>query len=210
MKGELVGIYPNPGPSERRNASLWMWWYVCLYVMIWIGRVMCEDHDQSVRSWVSMESNVGVEVRDEVDGMIGERVSGLMNRRTNGRSERRRERRNERRREKRREYERGNEIERMEESLLMDIVTWNVQRMNMKEHNRRRLRRVCERIQKEGWEVVLLSELKVDENGMVWMGENGREVCCDSRQKYGDCVAWEGFPEGGEVKGGGLEREWCW
>ena len=57
---------------------------------------MCADHDQSVRSWVSMESNVGVKIRDGVNGMIIERVRGVMN----GRSEKRRERRNERRRER--------------------------------------------------------------------------------------------------------------
>ena len=98
-----------------------------------------------------------------MDAIIGERVQRVMNRKTNGRSERRRERRNERMRE----YE----MERMEESLVMDIVTWNVQRMTMTEHNRRRLRSVCDIIQKEGWDLVLLSELKADESGMVWMGE---------------------------------------
>ena len=107
--------------------------------------MMCADHDQSVRSWASMKSMAGVEIRDGVDGMIGKRVRGLMNGRTNERSKRRRERMNERRRE----HERGNEVERMEEKLVMVILTWNVQRMAIKKHNRRRLRSVCEKIQKK-------------------------------------------------------------
>ena len=34
VRGDLIEIHPNPGPSERKNASVWMWWYVCVYVMI--------------------------------------------------------------------------------------------------------------------------------------------------------------------------------
>ena len=83
---------------------------------------MCADHDQSVRSWVSMESNVGEEIRDGVDGMMGERVRRLIN----GRSERRRERRNERKRERKEEHERGHEMERVEERLVRDIVTYEM------------------------------------------------------------------------------------
>ena len=63
---------------------------------------MCADHVQSVRSRVSLESNVGVEVRDRVDGIMGKRVRELKNGWTNGRSERRREKRNEKRMERRR------------------------------------------------------------------------------------------------------------
>lgn len=55
-------------------------------------------------------------------------------------------------------------MERMEESLLMNIVTCNVQRMTMREHNKKRVRSVCERVQKEEWMGVLLSELKADKS----------------------------------------------
>ena len=136
LKGDLDGIHPNLGPSERRNVSGWMWWYVRLYVMIWCGRVMCSDRDQSVRSWGNVESSVRVELRDGVDKVMRGREGGRMD----GRSERRRERRNERRTERRKEQERGQEREQREErkeSVLRDIVTWNVRRMTMRELNRR-------------------------------------------------------------------------
>ena len=98
----------------------------------------------------------GVEVRDEAGGMMGEQVRGLKNEWTKERSEWLRESRYERSRERRRKHERGNEMEGMEENLVY-IVTWNVPRMTMREHNRRRLKMVCEKIQKEGREVLLLS-----------------------------------------------------
>ena len=67
--------------------------------------------------------------------------------------------------------------------------------MTMREHKRRRLRRECERIQKEGWEVVLLSELKAEESGMVWMGEN-----------EGACVVIHAKKSGIVLRGWALQR----
>ena len=66
-----------------------------MYVVIWCGRVMCADRDQSVRSWGSVEPGVAVEIRDGANGVMRERRRGMVGRR--------RERRNERRREKERE-----------------------------------------------------------------------------------------------------------
>ena len=60
------------------------------------------------------------------------------------------------------------------------IVTWNLQRMSMREANRVRLRKVCERVIKEKWEIVLVSELLAEENAVVWFGENENE--CDYSQ----------------------------
>ena len=54
--------------------------------------------------------------------------------------------------------------------------------MTIREHKRRRLRSVCERIQKEGWKVVLLSELKADESGM---GEDEGECVVIRAKKAG-------------------------
>ena len=65
-------------------------------------------------------------------------------------------------------------------------MTWNVRRMTMRDHNRKRLRSVCERIQWEEWEVVLLSALKADKNGMVLLGEE--EECVVIRAKKAGIV----------------------
>jgi len=56
------------------------------------------------------------------------------------------------------------------------IVTWNVQRLSMREHNRRRLRRVVEKIVMKGWEIVLLSEISADDEGVLWLGEEEERV----------------------------------
>ena len=48
--------------------------------------------------------------------------------------------------------------------------------MSLREENRRRLRRVCEKVEKEGWEIVLLTELTAAGDGVVWLGESGRRI----------------------------------
>ena len=57
-----------------------------------------------------------------------------------------------------------------------NVVTWNLQNVSMREENRRRLRRVCERIEREGWEIVLVQEISAVGNGIVWLGEGENRV----------------------------------
>ena len=87
--------------------------------------------------------------------------------------------RNERRSERRREWRRRDRIgvasERERKSGCM-IVTWNVQGASMRESNRRRLRKICERAAKENWEIVLVSEVRAKEDGVIWLGE-GEKTC---------------------------------
>ncbi|MEL7302028.1 MAG: endonuclease/exonuclease/phosphatase family protein, partial [Pseudomonadota bacterium] len=56
------------------------------------------------------------------------------------------------------------------------IVTWNLQKVSLREENRRRLRRVCERIEREGWEIVLVQELSAVGKGVIWLGEGENRV----------------------------------
>ena len=49
------------------------------------------------------------------------------------------------------------------------IVTWNVQGMSVRENNRSRMRRVIDRIAREGWEIVCVTELTA-ERERVWCG----------------------------------------
>ena len=61
------------------------------------------------------------------------------------------------------------------------VITWNERRLSVRETNRRRLRRVAERVKRERWEMVLLTEL----SAKVWLGEDeemlelshGRKAC---------------------------------
>ena len=66
----------------------------------------------------------------------------------------------------------GVEQERMEERAQIYIVSWNVQRMSMKEHYRKRLRNLCRRIQREGW-AALLFHRWVEEGQKQLLGEGG-------------------------------------
>ena len=57
-----------------------------------------------------------------------------------------------------------------------EIVTWNVQRLSMNQNNRQRLRRVIGRIIKEKWEIVLLSEIRAEEDNVIWFDERDGKV----------------------------------
>lgn len=62
-------------------------------------------------------------------------------------------------------------------------MTWNVQRLSLRENNRRRLRRVVEYVERREWETVCLTELKAEDEGVVWLGEDeGRVTVVHSRR----------------------------
>jgi len=128
---------------------------------------------------------------------------GRRSRWNEGRCARRYERRRERRREKvrMREAERRDRNERSESS---EIVTWNVQGLSVRENRRDRLRRVAERVEREGWQIVCLTELRADESGIVWMGENEQKVALVHGKKAGVLLRGEALKSW--VEGG--QRRW--
>ena len=84
----------------------------------------------------------------------------------------RRERRRRRRQEKRevRQAARQAEVREMTEIV---VVAWNVQRMSLVSREKRKARAVAEYARRCGWDVVLLSEVWAEGEGVVWMGEEG-------------------------------------
>ena len=102
------------------------------------------------------------------------------------RAGRRRERRYQRRRDRAnaRRVRRGAVGERARGGGC-EIVTWNVQGMSVRESNRDRMRRVVDRIVREGWEVVCLTELRADGEGVVWLGEDECRVAVVHGRKSG-------------------------
>ena len=82
-------------------------------------------------------------------------------------------RRRERRAGKRTLRERGKEGGGGE---VVRVVTWNLQRMSMREANRRKLREVVSFIVSQGWEIVLMSEIYAEEEGVIWLGEGMRRA----------------------------------
>ena len=89
----------------------------------------------------------------------------------------RRERRRKRRSE-RREARRSAEVAAVSEGVREEVavVTWNVQRMSMVSGRRRKARAVAEVARQSGWDVVLLSELRAEGDGVVWMGDDDHRV----------------------------------
>ena len=60
--------------------------------------------------------------------------------------------------------------------MVREVVTWNLQRVSLREVNRCRLRRVVAYVEKKGWEMVLLTELSDDGEGVLWLGEGEQQV----------------------------------
>ena len=129
------------------------------------------------------ERQRGVVVKDSLVGIHPH--PGPSRRGVRSRGERRRERndrRGVRRKAERVQRDRSVGREGGRETL---ITTWNVRRVSVRENNRRRLRRIAERVIKEKWEVVLLTELKAEEDGVVWLGEEEEEVALVHGKKAG-------------------------
>ena len=112
------------------------------------------------------------------DGRVSARRGGRGEK--EGRNERRREGRRERKRERREAIEeREGQVQQREWNRQVrecKIVTWNMQRMSLNEAGLRRMRRVIGCVEKNGWEIVLMSEILADGSGVLWLGENENRV----------------------------------
>ena len=97
----------------------------------------------------------------------------------------RRERRNQRRRERARARRAGGVRLGGGKEGEREIVTWNVQGMSVRENNRNRMRRVVDRVTREGWEVVCMTELRAEGEGVVWLGEDECRVAVVHGRKSG-------------------------
>ena len=64
-------------------------------------------------------------------------------------------------------------------------MAWNVHGMSVRENNRNRMRRVVDRIAREGWEVVCMTELRAESEGVVWLGEDECKVAVVHGRKSG-------------------------
>ena len=109
---------------------------------------------------------------------------------------RRRERRYARRKEKRRERE--SNIQRP-----ANIMTWNVQRMSLGTVNKRKARNVTEIAQKNGWDAVLLSEVRSEREGVEWIGEGESLAAIIHSKKAGILLRGQmliGWTQGGQRK----------
>ena len=152
ISDSLVGVEENPGPEgDRRERQV-------------AGRV------RQRRGRGRRGRRAGEVDRRRGRARRGRRGVGVERRRD--RNRRRYERRRERREERNASVE-GNERRVKHERK---VVTWNLQNVSMREENRRRLRRVCERIEREGWEIVLVQEISAVGNGVVWLGEGENRI----------------------------------
>ena len=78
-----------------------------------------------------------------------------------------------------RRYKKREEKRRLKPKLRGDnyinIITWNVQRMSLGTANKRKLKMVANYVSQNKWEVVLLTEVRVERKGVIWLGE-GKDI----------------------------------
>lgn len=125
----------------------------------------------------------------------GPRRAGRRGGRSEEEREARRSRRYEKRKVRRKEKEKVGKTKKERRGEFV-VTTWNVQRMTLRENNRRRLRRVLDYIERRNWQIVLLSEIKADSNGILWLGEEERLIAVVHSKKTAICLR------------GGLLKEW--
>ena len=70
-------------------------------------------------------------------------------------------------------------------NVNLTVVTLNLQRVSLREQNRGRLRRVAEWVEQRGWEVVLVTELFGEGEGVIWMGKNEQRTALVHGRKAG-------------------------
>ena len=66
---------------------------------------------------------------------------------------------------------------------VVDIATWNVQRMSLGTYNRRKLRAVADFSSKQDWDTVLLSEVLATGSGTIWLGEGDKQIAVTYTEK---------------------------
>ena len=79
--------------------------------------------------------------------------------------------RNERRYEKRKQKREARNKTKDEKKQDLRIATWNVQRMSLGTMSKRKARAVATYAEREKWDAVLLSEVRAEGAGTVWLGE---------------------------------------
>ena len=83
------------------------------------------------------------------------------------------------------------------------IVTWNVQGMSVRENNRERMRRVIDKCVREGWEIVCLTEIRAESEGVIWLGDEECRVVMIHGKRSGIVLrgsAMEKWVEEGQMK----------
>ncbi len=88
-------------------------------------------------------------------------------------------------------------------TVKYNIITWNVQRMSLGTLNKRKASSVAEKARREGWDAVLLSEVRADREGVAWIGGGEELTAIIFSEKAGVLLRGdllEGWCQGGQKK----------
>ena len=180
--GTHRGVANGPGGREGRNRNV-----QCelepAAVFFWQrrGRTVAKFSLSLKTCWRKTEIAVEEERRLEVEISI-RLVTVEKNPGPRDKTERGKEERRNRRKERRKEKRERREKEKTEKKIV-DIATWNVQRMSVGTYNRRKLRAVADFSSKQDWDTVLLSEVLATGSGTIWLGEGDKQIAVTYTEK---------------------------
>ena len=66
----------------------------------------------------------------------------------------------------------------------------------MRGHNRDRLRRILDEIGRQGWEIVLMTEIRADEKSVVWLGGDEERVAVIHSERAAIVLRGQALEEG--------------
>ena len=118
------------------------------------------------------------------------------------RRERRYERREEKRADKAEKERKAKEAEDEKKKKNLKIATWNVQRMSLGTRNKRKAKSVAQFASNQGWNAVLLSEVRAENKGTIWMGEEEERTAIIYTKKAAVMLSGyllEAWIEGGQL-----------
>lgn len=123
---------------------------------------------------------------------------GKWRRRTEEMNQKRNERRKQKREEKKQKPTRMKKNKKetnKKETNKLQVVTWNLQGISTRERNRDRLRRAIQHAKQQGWEVVLVSEMRSEQDGVIWMGEDDEQAVVVHSERSGVILQGEALKE---------------
>ena len=77
----------------------------------------------------------------------------------------------------------------------LQILTRNLQGISTRERNRDRLRRTVEHARQQGWDVVLVSEMRSEQDGVIWLGEGDEQAVVVHSMRSGVILRGEALKE---------------
>ena len=167
----IAGIERNPGPiickeCQRKVGSNSI---KCTWCGMWVHQKCSGISTKDIRKLAKEGKYIYECPTCTAARKIAE--SGPKGRRRGKKSRRNEEQRKERMRRRNEKRKTNIPIPDRAESDTMTIATWNLQGVAVRQQNRERLRRALSYAGGKGWDILLITEIRSESEGVIWLGE---------------------------------------